>query len=252
MTPADRGGFRSARRAIRDYCDRIRRHPTTTDATPDHILQIGFGFWASKTLLSAVELGLYTHLGSGPKAGPELERAMGLSPRATYDFLDTLVALGLLARDGDGPAAKYSNTPDTAVFLDRKSPQHIGGILEIGPTPGYIASGPISRPRSRPASHRTRERRRRRLRGTLRRPRAPRAVHGCDSGISLGNFATFAQTFDFSKYKTMADIGGATGQLALFVARSTSPARSSPNGERKRASPALRSDRPGKRGLAYK
>ncbi len=54
--------------------------------SPDHILQIGMGFWASKTLLSAVELGVFTQLVSGSKTGPELEKALGLHPRGTYDL----------------------------------------------------------------------------------------------------------------------------------------------------------------------
>ena len=52
-----------------------------SEANPEHIMQVGMGFWASKTLLSAVELGLYTHLASGPKTGGELEKAMGLHAR---------------------------------------------------------------------------------------------------------------------------------------------------------------------------
>jgi cyclopropane fatty-acyl-phospholipid synthase-like methyltransferase len=38
------------------------------------------------------------------------------------------------------------------------------------------------------------------------------------SGISMGNFTAFAEKFDFSKHKTLADIGGATGQLSAIVA----------------------------------
>ena len=85
--------------------------------SPDHIMQIGCGFWASKTLLSAVELELFSLLADGPKKGSELQDAMGLHPRGTYDFLDTLVALGLLQRDGAGETGKYGNTPSTALFL---------------------------------------------------------------------------------------------------------------------------------------
>src|SRR5216683_3325177 len=72
------------------------------EISPEHIMQIGCGFWASKTLLSAVELELFSRLADGPKTGLELQGAMGLHPRGTYDFLDTLVALGLLQRDGAG------------------------------------------------------------------------------------------------------------------------------------------------------
>src|SRR6266496_4614871 len=101
------------------------------DISPAHILQIGFGYWGSKTLLSAVELELFSCLLDGPKSGAELEAALGLHPRATFDFLDTLLALGLLERHGSGEKAMYANTPATAIFLVRTSPQYIGGILEM-------------------------------------------------------------------------------------------------------------------------
>jgi hypothetical protein len=98
---------------------------------PSHILQIGMGFFASKTLLSAVELGLFTTLAKGPLTGAEIGQALGLDSRAIPDFPDALVALGLLAREGDGPGARYANTPEGSMFLDRESPAYVGGILEM-------------------------------------------------------------------------------------------------------------------------
>jgi hypothetical protein len=101
------------------------------EVTSDHIMQIGMGFWASKALLSAVELGVFTYLADTSKTGREIERALGLHSRGTYDLLDTLVALGLLTRDGNGVTGRYRNTAETAALLDRKSPRYIGGILEM-------------------------------------------------------------------------------------------------------------------------
>ncbi|MYT28905.1 methyltransferase [Streptomyces sp. SID8354] len=87
------------------------------------------GFQASKTLLSAVELGVFTALAKGPADGPALCARLGLHPRAAQDFFDTLVALGLLRRvDG-----VYHNAADTDAFLDRDKPDyaHLGGLLEM-------------------------------------------------------------------------------------------------------------------------
>ena len=98
---------------------------------PSHIMQVGTGFWASKTLLSAVELGLFTQLDPEPLTGAEVGERLGLHPRAIYDFLDTLVALRFLERDGDGTAGRYRNTAETAAFLNRRNPSYIGGILEM-------------------------------------------------------------------------------------------------------------------------
>ena len=95
--------------------------------TPEHIMQIGLGFWASKTLLSAVEMGVFTELAQRPEGLEEVQGRLGLHPRSARDFLDALVALGFLERR-DG---KYANTPETDLFLDKKKPSYIGGILEM-------------------------------------------------------------------------------------------------------------------------
>src|SRR5579872_5454108 len=94
---------------------------------PEHILQVGFGFWASKTLLSAVEMELFTELAGHPEDLETLQGRLGLHPRATRDFLDALVALKFLERR-DG---KYCNTPATDAFLDKHKPSYVGGILEM-------------------------------------------------------------------------------------------------------------------------
>ena len=97
------------------------------DPTPDQIMQVGLGFWASKTLLSAVEMELFTELARHPESGEALRDRLGLHPRSSQDFLDALVALGFLER-GDGV---YRNTPSTDLFLDKHKPSYIGGILEM-------------------------------------------------------------------------------------------------------------------------
>ena len=77
--------------------------------SPEKILQTGMAFWASKTLLSAVEMGVFTELAHGPEPFDSLSGRLGLHPRSARDFLDTLVALGFLERKADG----YANTPET-------------------------------------------------------------------------------------------------------------------------------------------
>jgi Dimerisation domain len=98
-----------------------------TDVTPDAILQLGSGFWASKALLSAVELGLFTTLADGPRTGKALMAELGLQPRGTTDWIDALVSLGMFERSGD----EYANTAGTDLFLDRNKPSYIGGMLEM-------------------------------------------------------------------------------------------------------------------------
>src|SRR5438270_8305462 len=69
-----------------------------SEPTADHILQVGLGFWASKTLLSAIEMELFTELARHPEALEPLSARLALHPRSARDFLDALVALGFLER----------------------------------------------------------------------------------------------------------------------------------------------------------
>ena len=63
-------------------------------------MQVGMGFWGSKTLLSAVELELFTKLGGDGMTATQIAEALGLDARAIPDFPDGLVALDLLDREG--------------------------------------------------------------------------------------------------------------------------------------------------------
>jgi O-methyltransferase/methyltransferase family protein len=101
---------------------------TAETLTPDAIMQLGLGYWASKTLLSAVELKLFGVLSeAGPLDAEELRERLGLHPRSALDFFDSLVALGMLDRT-DG---RYSNTPQTDLYLDPAKLTYVGGVMEM-------------------------------------------------------------------------------------------------------------------------
>ena len=188
--------------------------------SPAGILQLGFGFWSSKVLLSAVELGLFTLLADRPMTGAEIERALALHPRGTWDFLDTLVATGVLARDGNGEAARYANTADTAQFLDRNKPTYVGGILEMANSRLYRFWGDLTQAlRTGQPQNEVKEESGRPMFDELYADegRLEQFMEAM-AGVSRANFEAFAGKFDFSPYRSMADIGGATGQLSTIVA----------------------------------
>jgi hypothetical protein len=108
------------------------------------IAEVGVAFRQSKTLLSAVELGLFTALGAAPMTGMQLQHTLGLHPRANPDFFDALVALRFLEREGNGPEARYANTPETALFLDRGRPGYIGRFLEMANDRFYPSWGGLT------------------------------------------------------------------------------------------------------------
>ncbi|MCZ6704298.1 MAG: methyltransferase [Bacteroidetes bacterium] len=187
---------------------------------PSHIMQIGSGFWASKVLLSAVEFEVFTHLGGGPKTGLELQDALELHPRATWDFLDTLVAMKFLDRAGEGPDALYSNAQDTAIFLDKNSPEYLGGILEMFNARLYRFWDGLSEAlRTGKPQNEIKETGKAVFEELYSDPEKLEGFMNAMTGISKGNFMALSKKFNFSEYGTLLDVGGATGQLCLTVAR---------------------------------
>ncbi|MGQ0466405.1 MAG: methyltransferase [Sporichthyaceae bacterium] len=192
----------------------------TEQPNPAHILQIGFGFWPAKTLLAAVELGLFTVLAEGALTGPQIEERLGLGSRATYDWLDGLVALGLLEREGSGTTGIYSNTLDTGTFLDAKSPAWVGGILEMANARLYPFWGGLGealqtgQPQNE-VKHTGTSMFEELYSDPARLEQFMRAM----AGISAGNFHALAQKVDFSQWNTVCDVGGATGQLSIILAQ---------------------------------
>ena len=186
---------------------------------PSHIMQVGMGFWASKTVLSAVELELFTRLGGDAMTAAEIAEALGLHARAVPDFPDALVALELLDREGEGSQALYRNTQATAVFLDKASPAYIGGILEMSNARLYPFWGDLTealqtgKPQNEVKHTGTAM-----FEELYSDPDRLEQFMNAMSGISMGPFSALAEKFDFSKYKTLCDVGGATGQLSIIVA----------------------------------
>lgn len=182
---------------------------------PEKILQTGFAFWPSKVLLSAIEIGVFTELARGPEPREVLAGRLGLHPRSAADFLDTLVALGFLTRDGE----VYGNTPETELFLDRKKPSYVGGILEMAnhrlyPFWGHLTEGlRTGQPQNEvkgggPGLFET----------LYADPARLKEFLAAMSGISHGANMTIARAFPWEQYKTFADIGTAQGDLASQVA----------------------------------
>jgi hypothetical protein len=183
--------------------------------TPERILQTGLAFWASKTLLSAIEMGLFTELADGAETLDALGGRLQLHPRSARDFLDSLVALGFLTRRGD----LYANSPDVDLFLDRGKPSYVGGILEMAnhrlyPFWGHLTEAlrtglPQNEAKSGGPG----------LFETLYADPARLAQFlAAMTGISHGANMTIARAFPWRDYRTFVDVGTAQGDLAAQIA----------------------------------
>jgi hypothetical protein len=187
--------------------------------TPARIIEVGMAFWSAKVLLSAVELGLFTQLGATSMTGGELQSALRLHSRANPDFFDALVALCFLERDGVGPEARYRNTAETALFLDRHSRNFIGGFLEMANARLYGFWGDLTDGlRTGRPQNETKRTGAPMFAELYSQPERLEQFMDAMSGISAGNFQALADKFDFSRYHTVCDVGGATGLLSTLVA----------------------------------
>jgi hypothetical protein len=195
-------------------------HAAAAHLNPEHILQVGTGFWASKTLLAALKFNLFTELAKGPLPASEIKTKLGLHQRSLYDFLDTLVALGFLQREGLYEKAVYSNAAETDFFLDKNKPSYLGGILEMCNNRLYRFWGDLEEGlvTGQPQNEIKNSGSGNQFDDIYRNPETLAEFMKAMAGVQMGAFMSFAHTFNFSNYKTMCDAGGAMGILSAQVA----------------------------------
>jgi len=185
------------------------------DPTPEKIMQVGLGFWASKTLLSAVEMEVFTELAKHPEDLKTLQGRLGLHPRSARDFLDALVALGFLQRiDG-----KYHNAPETDLYLDKRKSSYIGGVLEMANhrlfgfwnhlTEGLRSGKPQNELKGSGESL---------FAALYADPARLKGFLSAMTGLSHGANLAIAKQFPWKSYEAFVDVGTAQGDLAAQVA----------------------------------
>jgi precorrin-6B methylase 2 len=186
---------------------------------PSRIMQTGIAFWPSKILLTAVNMGVFTYLSDGPKSVDAIKNHFGLHDRGLYDFLDTLVALGFLKREGIRDSSIYSNAEDADLFLDKRKPTYIGGILEMANNRLYKFWGNLEEAliTGKPQNE-LQENGDSFFEVLYSDQKRLREFINAMAGAQMGNFIAFAHGFDFSSYSTLCDMGGAGGFLAAQVA----------------------------------
>jgi len=187
---------------------------------PSKIMQIGMGFWASKTLLTAVNMSLFTYLAKGELSANKIQNKLGLHNRSLYDFLDTLVALGFLNRSGLKENAIYSNAADAELFLDKNKPSYIGGILEMSNNRLYPFWADLEEGlKTGKPQNETKNGGKSVFEAIYADEDTLREFLKAMGGVQMGNFITFANSFDFSPYHTLCDIGGSGADLSIHVVK---------------------------------
>ncbi len=81
----------------------------------------------SAALRTAIEIDLFTAIGEGEHTAEAMALRTQSSVRGIRILADALTVIGFLSKHAD----QYTLNRDAAVFLDRRSPQYIGGAVEF-------------------------------------------------------------------------------------------------------------------------
>jgi 3-hydroxy-5-methyl-1-naphthoate 3-O-methyltransferase len=188
--------------------------PPGKKLTPNPLMQLVSGFWASKTLAAAVELDLFSRL---PKQGvttEELTHLLNLHPRPAEMLLSACAALGLLTKK----KGRYANSPLSEEYLVRGKPYYFGGVVTMldrrlylpwnrltdalktnraqtwGDNPGLFEAIASNREEQRIFTE---------------------AMHSW----SVQSGKAVAAAFDFSRFTQLLDVGGGSGAYCIEIAR---------------------------------
>lgn len=175
----------------------------TTAIGMERITELGLSFAGAKVLLSALEFGVFTMLADGPLTEPELCAKLGLHGRGAGDFLSALVVLGLLERDGE----TYRNTPEAARSLVRGE-NYAAGFLEGANFVLYSAWGGLSDALRTGVPQDAGD-----FEDMLADPMRQRIYLSMMDSLSGPLAPALAGAIDWTKHRTVADIGGARGNM---------------------------------------
>ncbi len=184
--------------------------------TPDRIIETRYGLFAAKTLMSAVDLDLFTLLDEGPRSRVELEEELDLHHRSSEDFLDALVALGFLERE-DG---KYKNTPETSQFLVRGKRGYVGSLLEITDNRLYEFWGSLTEAlqTGEPQNELKNDGEANFFDRVYSDEEKLKEFVSGMTGLSTGSARVLAESYPWEKHESFCDIGTSEGVVPVTIA----------------------------------
>lgn len=181
---------------------------------PFDVMFVGWSFFRSKLLTAALDLEVFSVLGDGALSAEELCDRTGLHPRGGRDFLDALAAIGLLLR-ADG---HYRNSPGTAQHLLAEREGFVGGFLRMTTElmgsdqdsfTGLLRNGTARSQGARGEVPFTQ---------IFHDPVRLRQFLSAMDSFSGAVAKELTHVFDWSRYATFSDVGGARGNLAAHLA----------------------------------
>jgi hypothetical protein len=191
-------------------------------AAPDDLVQLIWAFRASQAVHVAAALGLADLLAAGPRRAADLARATGTHPRALFRLLRALAAVGVVAAvpaaAGTADGAGAFGLTDLGQFLRADHPQSLHGLAVFAGQPMMWGTWQHLR-----HSVTTGEPAFRHAHGVdpwaylVQHPAAGQVFDAAMTSISLRQRDAVVAGYDFSRARTVVDVGGGHGALLAAV-----------------------------------
>jgi 3-hydroxy-5-methyl-1-naphthoate 3-O-methyltransferase len=202
--------------------------PSSDTITADPIFQMATGYWISKTLMTAVELEIFTKLAGGKELTlEELKSILRLENRPAEVFTTALVSLGLLTVTNtntiDGKVRSYSNSDMSELYLDKNKPSYIGDFISMLDKHMYRRYDklPLALKSNKPVQDDQVESAgkifedAKSSKATKEMEVFTRAMYG----VSVIPAVSLTKIFDFSTHSKMLDVGGGSGVYSIEVVK---------------------------------
>jgi ubiquinone/menaquinone biosynthesis C-methylase UbiE len=113
------------------------------DISPVAFVEAALGYQKTAAIKAAVDLDLFTIIGLGADTIEQLAATIKAAPRGLRILCDYLTVHGFLEKSG----ARYAPTASSRMFLDRRSPNYMGTIVDFHAAPemvGLFLADPVS------------------------------------------------------------------------------------------------------------
>ncbi len=174
------------------------------------ISRIAYGFKASKALLVAVDLELFSRLSGGAKSLAALADELKVAENRLDTLLTALTSIGLLVRDGDA----YTNAPASENYLVCGKPAYFGDYFNLQTDkfifPAYDDLGSVIKGRGAPEVWRDYES----LMGDVET--ANRFSKGQHAG-SLGPAIALSKQVNLTSKERLLDVAGGSGAFTIML-----------------------------------
>jgi hypothetical protein len=180
---------------------------------PSIILGHAYAIYRPLAMLAGMQLGVFTPLAGGPMTAAELSKSLGLRADKLSPLLQALVDADLLTLVGE----RFANTPEADAYLVKGRPTYMGGAHELYSDMWGAALG-VAQSISSGVPHARHDF------GVMSESELGAFFRGLHGG-AMATGRQLATTFEFNRFRSLLDVGGGSGGVAIAACQSVKSLR---------------------------